>query len=93
MKRTNKGAQSRQRRDQPPAEFVEKRPLAKGNRVQTTVASTQGLESASIGLDRVREAAKRDKDLLGTHAKTDDEVDSHGASATPLPESTFLRLT
>ena len=67
MKRTNKGAQSRQRRDQPPAEFVEKRPPAKGNRVQTTVTGTQGLESASIGLDRVREAAKRDKDLRFTN--------------------------
>jgi RNA-directed DNA polymerase len=67
MKRTNKGAQSRQRRDQPPAEFVEKRPPAEGNRVQTAVTGTQGLESASIGLDRVREAAKRDKDLRFTN--------------------------
>ena len=67
MKRTNKGAQSRQRRDQPPAEFVEKRPPAEGNCVQTAVAGTQGLESASIGLNRVREAAKRDKDLRFTN--------------------------
>ncbi|MBL7178022.1 MAG: hypothetical protein ISS66_19535 [Desulfobacteraceae bacterium] len=74
MKRTNKGAQSRQRRGQPPAEFVEKRPPAKGNFVQTAATGTQGSEAASIGLNRVREAAKRDK-------------------ATPLPESTFLRLT
>ncbi len=59
MKRTNKGAQSRQRRDQPPAEYVEKRPPAEGNRVQTTVTGTQGLEAASIGLSRVREAVKR----------------------------------
>ncbi len=58
MKRTNKGAQSHQRRDQPPAEFVEKRPPAKGNLVQTTVTGTQGPEAASNGLDRVREAAK-----------------------------------
>ncbi len=60
MKRTNKGEQSRQRRDQPPAEFVEKRPPAEGNCVQTAVTGTQGLEAASIGLNRVREAAKRE---------------------------------
>ncbi len=42
MKRTNKGAQSSQRRDQPPAEFVEKRPPAEGNCVQTAVTGTQG---------------------------------------------------
>jgi len=59
MKRANKGAQSRQRRDQPPAEFVEKRPPAEGNRVQTTATSTLGLAAVSIGLNRVREAAKR----------------------------------
>ncbi len=59
MKRTNKGAQSRQWRDQPPAEYVEKRPPAEGNCVQAAVTGTQGLESASIGLSRVREAAKR----------------------------------
>ena len=67
MKRTNKGAQSRQGRGQPPAEFVEKRPAAEGNRVQTAVTSTQGLEAASIGLNRVREAAKRDKELSFTN--------------------------
>ncbi len=67
MKRTNKGVQSRQRRDQPPAEFVEKRPRAEGNCVQTAVTGTQGLEVASIGLNRVREAAKRDKDLRITN--------------------------
>lgn len=66
MKQTNKGAQSRPRRDQPPAEFVEKRPPAEGNRVQTAVTGTQGPEAASIGLDRVREAAKRDKELRFT---------------------------
>ena len=67
MKRTNKGAQSRQRRDQPPAEFVEKRPPAEGNLIQTAVTGTQGLEAASIGLNRVREASKRDKDLRFTN--------------------------
>ena len=46
---------------------MEKSPPAKGNLVQTTVTSTQGLESASSGLDRVREAAKRDKDLQFTN--------------------------
>ena len=59
MKRTNKGAQSRQWHDQPPAEFVEKRPPAKGNFVQTAVTGTQGLGAASIGLNRVREATQR----------------------------------
>ena len=63
MKRTNKGEQSRHRRDQAPAELVEKRPPAEGNCVQTTATGTQGLEAALIGLSRVREAAKRDKDL------------------------------
>ena len=38
------------------AEFVEKRPPAEGNRIQTAVTGTQGLEAASIGLNRVREA-------------------------------------
>ncbi len=59
MKRTNKGAQSRQRRDQPPAEFVEKSPPAEGNRVRATATGTQRLAAASIGLSRVREAVKR----------------------------------
>lgn len=61
MKRKNKSEQP-SIRGQTLAEFVEKSPSAKGNLVQTTVTSTQGLESASSGLDRVREAAKRDKD-------------------------------
>ena len=43
MKQTNKGAQSRQGRDQPPAEFVEKRPPAEGNFVQMAVTGTQRL--------------------------------------------------
>jgi hypothetical protein len=55
MKRTNKGAQPKIS-GQPPAEFVEKRPPAEGNCVQTAVTGTQGLEAASIGLNRVREA-------------------------------------
>jgi len=64
------------------------RPPAEENSVQTAVTGTQGLEAASIGLSRVREAAKRDKDLRLTN-----EVDLHCAGAAPLPESTFLRLT
>ncbi len=88
MKRTNKGVQSRQGRDQPPAEFVEKRPSAEGNCVQTAVTGTLGLGAALIGLNRVREAAKRDNDLRITN-----EVDLHCAGVTPVPESTFLRLT
>ena len=58
MKRTNKGAQP-EISGQPPAEFVEKRSPAKGNCVQTTVTGTQGLEIASIGLNRVREATNQ----------------------------------
>jgi hypothetical protein len=38
------------------------------------VTGTQGLGAASIGLNRVREAAKRDKDLRFTN-----EVDLHCA--------------
>ena len=59
MKRTNKGTQSRQRRDQPPAEFVERRPPAEGNFVQTAMTGAQGLEAAMNGLNRVREAMQR----------------------------------
>ncbi len=66
MKRMNKGVQP-EINGQPPAEFVEKSPPAKGNCVQTTVTGTQGREAASIGLNRVREAAKRDKDLRITN--------------------------
>jgi len=58
MKRMNKGAQP-EISGQPPAEFVEKRSPAKGNCVQTTVTGTQGLEIASIGLNRVREATNQ----------------------------------
>ena len=46
---------------------MEKRPSAKGNSVQTTVTGTQKPEATSSGLDRVREAAKRDKDLCFTN--------------------------
>jgi RNA-directed DNA polymerase len=66
MKRMNNGEQPNIS-GQTLAEFVEKSPSAKGNLVQATVTSTQRLESASSGLDRVREAAKRDKDLQFTN--------------------------
>lgn len=66
MKRTNNGVQP-QINGQTPAEFVEKRSPAKGNSDQTTVTSTQRLESTSSGLGRVREAAKRDKNLRFTN--------------------------
>lgn len=65
MKRTNNGAQPEH--GQPPAEFVERRPSAKGNPGQTTVTGTQGSEAASSALGRVREAAKRDKRLRFTN--------------------------
>lgn len=45
--------------DQPPAEFVEKRPKAEGNSGQTTVTDTQGSKETSSALSRVREAAFR----------------------------------
>ncbi len=66
MKRMNNGEQPRSS-GQTPAELVEKSPSAKGNPIQTTVTSTQGLESASSGLDRVREKARRDKELKFTN--------------------------
>jgi group II intron reverse transcriptase/maturase len=66
MKRANKGAQP-DNSGQPPAEFVEKRSPAKGNPEQTSATGTQRPESASSGLDRVREAAKRDKELHFTN--------------------------
>ncbi len=66
MRRMNKGKQPGSS-GETLAEFVEKSPSAKGNLVQTTVTSTQGLESASLGLDRVREKACRDKSLQFTN--------------------------
>ncbi len=57
MKRMNKGAQP-EINGQPPAEFVEKRPSAKGNYVQPTVTGTQRPEATAIDLNKVREAVK-----------------------------------
>ena len=66
MKRANKGAQP-VTSGRPPAEFVEKRSPAKENPVQTTVTGTPRPEAASSGLDRIREAARRDKELRFTN--------------------------
>lgn len=66
MRRMNKGKQPGSS-GETLAEFVEKSPSAKGNLVQTTVTSTQRLESSSLGLDRVREKARRDKNLQFTN--------------------------
>jgi len=60
MKRMNKSVQARQRRDQPPAESVEKRPVAEGNPEQATAYGTQCPKGASSVLGRVREAARKD---------------------------------
>ncbi len=78
MKRTNKGRQPEASGERP-AEFVEKSPSAKGNPVQTTVTETQGSEAATSGLDRIREAAKRDKTRRFTnllHHITEDLLDA-----------------
>ena len=55
VKRANKGAQPEM--GQPPAEFVEKRPWAKGNPGQTAVTDTQRSGAALSRLGRVRETA------------------------------------
>lgn len=59
MKRTNKGAQPGSN-GQPPAESVERRPVAKGNAGQAPVSGTQGSQGTLSGLDRIREAARKD---------------------------------
>lgn len=59
MKRMNKDAQP-MKVGQLSAESVEKRPVAKGNSGQATASGTQGPSSASSGLDRIREAARKD---------------------------------
>lgn len=65
-KRMNKGAQPVES-GQPPAESVEKSPVAKGNSGQTTVHDTQGSPTTSSGLARIREAASRDSQLQFTN--------------------------
>lgn len=59
MKRTNKCAQPH-KSGHPQAESVEKRPPDKGNPGQTAVSGAQIPPAASPGLERVREAARRD---------------------------------
>ena len=51
---------------QKPAESVEQRSLAEGNTRRTPTAETQGLGKVSRGLEGVREAARRDKQLQFT---------------------------
>ncbi len=58
MKQTNKCAQPQ--KGQPQAESTKRRPPNKGNPEQPTVSDTQRPPSALNGLDRVREAARRD---------------------------------
>jgi len=50
----------------PPAEVVEERPLTKENMDQPNLYRTQSRESGRNGLDRVREAARRDGKLRFT---------------------------
>lgn len=49
--------------DDPPAEAAEGSRVAKGNEQQAAASRTQSRDTASSGLLRVREAAKKDKDL------------------------------
>jgi hypothetical protein len=76
MKQTNKGAQPKLT-GQPPAEFVERRPPAKGNPEQTTVTGTQRPESASSGLDSV--------DLRGRTQPSVRQTMENIAFPTPFP--------
>lgn len=59
-KQPNQGAQHA------PAEAAEPRPRAKENAGESDTRRTQGRESVCIGLARVREAAKQDKELRFT---------------------------
>lgn len=70
VKRMNKGAQPIQH-GQPPAEFVERRPVARGNSGQATMTGTQRPEAVSSALNRVREAA--------TNASASDPMQEPGA--------------
>ena len=58
-KQLNKGGR-------PPAEVVEERPLTEENMDQPNLGRTQSRESRPNGLDRVREAARRDGKLRFT---------------------------
>jgi retron-type reverse transcriptase len=58
-KQQNKGGR-------PPAEVVQGRPLTKENTSQSSPCQTQSWESGSSGLERVREAARKDRKLKFT---------------------------
>jgi hypothetical protein len=49
------------------AEVLEGRPVTKGNSGELSATCTQGQEEALNGLDRIREAAAKDKDLRFTN--------------------------
>lgn len=66
MKQTNKCAQPN-KNGHPQAESVEQRPPNKGNPGQTTGSGTQRPPTTSLGLDRVREAARRNQKLQFTN--------------------------
>ena len=74
MKQTNKRVQPH-KNGQPQAESVERRPSNKGNPGQTTGSGTQRPSTTSLGLDRIRKAAKKDPALQFTnlmhHINTD----------------------
>ena len=80
-KQTNKCAQLH-KYGQPQAESVERRPSNKGNPGQATGSSTQGLPTTSLGLYRIREAAKKDQALKFTnlmhHITTDMLREAYG---------------
>ena len=73
-KQPNKGGR-------PSAEVVEGRPLTKENAEQSNQRRTQSRESGKSGLDRVREAAKKDRKLQFTallhHVSVDQLRDSY----------------
>ena len=66
MKQMNKCVQPH-KNGQPQAESVERRPSNKGNSGQTTGSGTQRPPTTSRGLDRIREAAKKDPALKFTN--------------------------
>ena len=64
VKSPNKPVEARSREEG--AEAMEERELAKGNSSETDTRRTQGRGSVKSGLERVREAARRDKQLRFT---------------------------
>lgn len=91
MKQANKDTQP-ESYGQPSAEFVEKSPSAKGSPVQTTVTETQSSETALSGLNRIRDAAKRDRNLRFTnllHHVTEERLDPHPRAAKGVNDVTW----